>query len=77
MLLYIIACVGLRAEEIDQMSQRQHSRCYFCHQVDMNAATYENICLRHQLLISLRLLALLVVRKMRLSTLWQIVRWWK
>jgi len=43
----------------------------------MSEARYTDICLRHQLLISLRLLALPFVRKTRLSTLWQIVRWWK
>jgi hypothetical protein len=76
LLVYIIACVGLRAEEIDQMAKRQHSRCYFCRQAGMGEATYANICPRHQLLISLRLLALLFVRKTRLSNLWKIVRWW-
>lgn len=57
------------------MSKRQR-RCYFCHQVSMSEATYADICLRHQLLISLRL-AVLLVRTRRLRNLWQIVRWWK
>ena len=43
----------------------------------MSEARYRDICLRHQFLISLRLLVLPSVRKMRLSSLWQIVRWWK
>ena len=59
------------------MANRQRSRCYFCQQASMSEARYADICFRHQLLISLRLLALQFVRKTRLSTLWQIVRWWK
>lgn len=58
------------------MVQRQHSRCYFCGQASMSEARYTDICFRHQLLISLRLLVLLV-RKTRLSSLYQIVRWWQ
>ena len=42
----------------------------------MSEARYGDICFRHQLLISLRLVALLA-RKMRLSSLYQIVRWWE
>lgn len=58
------------------MVNRRGNRYYFCNQVDMKAATYSDICFRHQLLISLRLLVLLA-RKTCLSNLWQIVRWWK
>jgi hypothetical protein len=46
----------------------------------MGEATYTNICIRHQLFISLRVLILLA-RKIRLNNLWKIVRkivrWWK
>ena len=42
----------------------------------MSEARYRDICFRHQLLISLRLLVLLA-GKMRLSSLYQIVRWWE
>jgi hypothetical protein len=58
------------------MAKRQRSRCYFCGQAGMGEATYANICICHQLLISLRTLILLA-RKIRLGNLWKIVRWWK
>lgn len=31
-------------------------QCYFCHQTSIQAATYADICLWHQLLLSFRLL---------------------
>jgi hypothetical protein len=56
------------------MSKSQ-SRCYFCHQVGMGEATYAGICIRHRILISLRLL-FLVARSRRLGKLRRIARWW-
>lgn len=51
----------------------QRSSCYFCHQVGGSNAYYSNICIRHQLLISLRLFVLLA-RSGRFGKLWRIVK---
>ena len=64
------------AEEIGQMSKHQQDRCYFCHQVGLSEATYSNICFRHRILISLRLL-FLVARSRRPGRLRGIARWWR
>ena len=48
-------------------------RCYFCHQASMNEAYSTDICIRHQLLISIRLLVLLA-RAGRFGQFWKIVR---
>lgn len=66
------------AEEIGNMASllhtaRQH-RCYFCHPVGASEAYESSICIRHQLLISLRLLVLLV-RRGRFGKLWRVVKW--
>ena len=63
------------AEERGHMSKRQR-RCYFCHHVSMSEATYADICIRHRILISLRLLYL-VARSRRLGRLQRIARWWR
>ena len=49
-------------------------RCYFCHQASVNEAYSTDICLRHQLLISFRLLVLLA-RSGRFGKLWRVVKW--
>lgn len=49
-------------------------RCYFCHQVGATEVYSTGICLRHQLLISLRLLILLA-RRGRFGKLWRVVKW--
>ena len=49
-------------------------RCYFCHQVGASEAYYSGICVRHQLLISLRLFVLLA-RSGRFGKLWRVVTW--
>ena len=49
-------------------------RCYFCQQASASEAYSTNICLRHQLLISLRLFILLA-RRGRFGKLWRIVKW--
>ena len=48
--------------------------CYFCHQAPANEAYSATVCLRHQLLISFRLLVLLA-RRGRFGKLWRIVTW--
>ena len=55
---------------------RSQRRCFFCQQASMGEARYEDICIRHQILLSLRLL-LLVVRKIGVSRSWRIARWWR
>lgn len=59
------------------MVQHHPDECYFCHRTSMSEARYAGICIRHQLLISLRLLILAFARERRVSSLWQMVRWWK
>ncbi len=49
-------------------------RCFFCHQVGASEASYNDICTRHHLLISLRLLILLA-RRGRFGKLWRFVKW--
>ena len=56
------------------LRKARRRRCYFCHLAGANEAYYTNICLRHQALISLRLLVLLA-RRGRFGKCWQIVRW--
>jgi hypothetical protein len=51
----------------------QRSRCYFCHQVGAGEAYYSDICIRHQLLISLRLFVLLA-RRGRFGKVWRFVK---
>jgi hypothetical protein len=58
------------------LNKARHSRCYFCHRVGASEAYDRDICVRHQLLISLRFLILLA-RRMRFRGLWRIVRWWQ
>ncbi len=55
------------------MAKRQR-RCYFCHRVGASEAYYSNICIRHQLLISLRLFVLLA-RSGRFGKFWRVVKW--
>jgi hypothetical protein len=47
-------------------------RCYFCAQVSASEAYAADICLRHQLLISFRLLVLLA-RAGRFGQFWKVV----
>ena len=49
-------------------------RCYFCHRIGASEAYSTGICLRHQLLISLRLFILLA-RHGRFGKVWRIVTW--
>lgn len=56
------------------LRKARRRRCYFCHQVEASEVYSSNICLRHQALISLRLLALLA-RRGRFGKCWQMVRW--
>jgi len=58
------------------MSKQKQGRCYFCGQIGMSEASYANICFRHRILISLRLL-FLVARSHRPGRLRRIVRWWR
>jgi hypothetical protein len=44
------------------LNKAHHHRCYFCRQAEANEAYAANICLRHEALISLRLLVLLARR---------------
>ena len=55
------------------LRKARRRRCYFCHQAEASEAYYTNVCLRHQALISLRLLVLLA-RRGRFGRYWQIVR---
>lgn len=50
-------------------------RWYYCRQAGPSEARYENICLRHQVLISLQF-PVLVARKIDFHKLWRMVRWW-
>ncbi len=52
----------------------QHSKCYFCRRIGASEAYYSTICIRHQLLISLRLFVLLA-RRGRFGKLWRVVKW--
>ncbi len=56
------------------LSKERQRGCYFCHQASMGEARYEDICIRHQIRISLRLLALLA-RRGRFGKLWRAVKW--
>jgi hypothetical protein len=58
------------------LNKARHSRCYFCHRIGASEASYRDICIRHQLLISLRLFVL-VARRMRFRRMGSIVRWWR
>jgi hypothetical protein len=49
-------------------------RCYFCQEVGASDAYYNDICIRHQFLISLRLFVLLA-RCGRFGKLWRVVKW--
>ncbi len=48
--------------------------CYFCRHVGSGEAYYSNICIRHQVLISLQLL-LLLARRGRFGKFWRMVKW--
>jgi len=58
------------------LSKVHRRGCYFCRRVGASEAYAADICMRHQALISLKLLVLLV-RRGRFGKFWQIVRWWK
>ncbi len=53
---------------------RHRSSCYFCHQLGASEAYHTNICIRHQVLISLRLFVLLA-RSGRFGKVWKMVKW--
>jgi len=55
------------------MNHTHRRRCYFCHQVGASEAYSTDICIRHQLLISFRLLILLA-RRGRFGKLWRVVK---
>ncbi len=48
--------------------------CYFCHQVEASEAYAAHICMRHQALISLRLLVRLA-RCGRFGKFWRVMIW--
>ncbi len=52
----------------------KRSRCYFCRQAEASEAYATAICMRHQALISLRLLVLLA-RHGRFGKFWRFVKW--
>jgi hypothetical protein len=56
--------------------QRTSNRCYLCHKVALRDAIYSDICLRHQLLISLRL-CWLTIRRRGTRGLGRLLRWWQ
>jgi hypothetical protein len=56
------------------LSKAHQHRCYFCHRVGASEAYHSDICIRHQLLISLRLFVLLA-RRGRFGKLWRFVKW--
>ncbi len=59
------------------MAKRRSQRgCFFCQQASMSEARYDDICTRHQLLISLRLL-ILVVSKIGFGRFFRSARWWR
>jgi len=78
LLLYYNTSRASVAEVLDNIANSKSStrRCSLCHQVDMSEATYADICLCHQLLISLRLVIMLV-RGCRFIRPWRRVRWWR
>ena len=55
------------------LNRTRQRKCYFCHQVSANDAYSTSVCLRHQALISLRLLVLLA-RHGRFARIWKVVR---
>lgn len=59
------------------MVQRHPGECYFCRRTSISEARYADICIHHQILISLRLLILSFACERRVSSLWQMVRCWK
>jgi hypothetical protein len=60
---------------VSLLSKTRHcSRCYFCSHVGPGEAYYCDICIRHQLRISLRLFVLLA-RSGRFGKLWRVVTW--
>ena len=78
MLLYYNTSRASVAEVLDKMANnKSHTRrCSFCYQVGASEATYADICFRHQLLISLRLIVVFV-RNRRFIRLCRLLRWWK
>ncbi len=56
------------------LSKARRRRCYFCRQVGASEAYDADICMRHQALISLRLLVLLA-RRGRFGKFWRVVIW--
>lgn len=56
------------------LNKARQRRCYFCYQASMGEARYADICIRHQLCISLRLFVLLA-RRGRFGKLWKVVTW--
>ncbi len=57
------------------LSKVRQRRCYFCHRVGPGEAYYSDICIRHQVLISLRLFVLLA-RSGRFGKVWRVVKWY-
>lgn len=56
------------------LSEARQRRCCFCHRVGASEAYHSDICIRHQVLISLRLFVLLACHG-RLRKLWRAVKW--
>ena len=59
-----------------QLSEHQ-SRCYFCKKVPAAQAIYSDVCVRHQLLLTLKLLWMVFYRQRRFKSLMQLWRWWE
>lgn len=77
LLLYYNTSRASVAEVLDKMANNKSHmrRCSFCYQVGASEATHTDICFRHQLLISLRLIVMFV-RSRRFIRLWRLLRWW-
>ena len=56
------------------MRTKHRGKCFFCVHISASEAYASDVCLRHQLLISLRLFVLLA-RQGRFGKLWRIVTW--
>lgn len=79
MVVYHTTLRPLRRGGIAQMTvlfrKARQRRCYFCRQVGASEAYYSDICVRHQIRISLRLFMLLA-RQGRFGRVWRMMGWW-
>jgi hypothetical protein len=56
------------------LNEAHQRRCYFCCRIGASEAYHSDICIRHQLCISLRLFVLLA-RSGRFGKLGRVVKW--